>query len=324
MLYIGAVLGTDRWLNPVHVVRMSDRQAAKNDDRSRTQYAKQPKPLGLRWYQENSREQVRDEVLRQGLIPNNAVAERPGVPTTSSKPRYALTADFAALFDPVLSDAEIAARSRRWLTENLDPTALARTRLSRRINRPASGAVLVTFPNGEVRQMAAGPSSEITRSLIEDFAPRFLGNPAVLWVSESGEKVVAQDNELAAKLGLKIDVKRNLPDVILVDVGTGRSDFLLVFVEVVASDGAMIPSRVNALASIALAAGFDRDKVAFVTAYSSRERSEFRRSVAALAWRSFAWFATEPDHVMQLHDGLESETKLGDLIRRASNRSARR
>lgn len=35
MLYIGAVEGSNLWLGPVHVVRMSDKQALKQDQRSR-------------------------------------------------------------------------------------------------------------------------------------------------------------------------------------------------------------------------------------------------------------------------------------------------
>ena len=39
------------------------------------------------------------ETLRDGLIRVGAVVERSGLPTTSSKPRYALREGFAALFD---------------------------------------------------------------------------------------------------------------------------------------------------------------------------------------------------------------------------------
>lgn len=105
MLYIGAIEGTGRWAAPKQIVRMTDEQAAASEDAEREAYAAKSlkpgfQPDGKTWYLENSREQIRDETIRQGFIPNNAAVERPGLATTSSVPRYALQKDFAALFDP--------------------------------------------------------------------------------------------------------------------------------------------------------------------------------------------------------------------------------
>ena len=41
----------------------------------------------------------------------------------------------------------------------------------------------------------------------------------------------------------------------------------------------------------------------FVTAYRDRGARPAARAVQALAWGSFAWFMSEPDRLMQLHDG---------------------
>ena len=46
-----------------------------------------------------TREPIRDETLREGLVATGAVTERTDLATTSSKPRYASKANFAALFD---------------------------------------------------------------------------------------------------------------------------------------------------------------------------------------------------------------------------------
>ena len=170
--------------------------------------------------------------------------------------------------------------------------------------------ILVTFPNGETRRMAPGPSSTISKAVVEEFAKRYLTNPAVLWISESGAKVVARDDELAAQLKLKISADRNLPDIILVDLGDGKGHgLLLVFVEVVATDGPITTQRQDALLAIATDAGFPKERVAFVTAYLDRSHAAFKKTVAELAWRSFAWFAAEPEHLIVLHDGREEATK---------------
>ena len=322
MLYIGAVEGTGVWLAPKHVMRMTSKQAGKKDQVARIAYgtdAMKPKfrPPGTAWYEDNSREPLRDETLRQGLMSNNAAVERPGLPTTSGKPRYALCADFAALFDPMLCGTRLDAAMISWQNANLSAAALARTALVRRGAVTSGDEVLVRFPNGETRHMSPGPSSIITKAVVEEFATRFLGRPAVLWISESGAKVVARDDELAKALKLKIEADRSLPDIILVDLGAeGASQLLLVFVEVVATDGPVTQQRRTALLTIATDAGFPETQVGFVTAYLDRSHISFKKSVSELAWGSFAWFASEPEHIFVLKDGATSPLQLSELLGR--------
>lgn len=315
MLYIGAVEGADEWTGPKQIYRMTDAQAAMHGDEERKTYASASlkpgfRPKGDTWYQDNSREQIRDESIRQGLIPNNAVSERPGLATTSSRPRYALQKDFAALFDPALSGEAFEQAAETWREQHLSATALARTVLMRRGATTTGEGILVTFPNGETRRMAPGPSSTISKAVIEEFAKRYLISPAVLWISESGAKVVSRDDELANQLKLKISADRNLPDIILVDLGDNKGHgVLLVFIEVVATDGPVTTQRQEALLTIATDAGFPKERVAFVTAYLDRSHGAFKKTVAELAWHSFAWFAAEPEHLIVLHNGREQSTK---------------
>ena len=315
MLYVGAVEGNGEWVGPKQIVRMTDAQAALAQDADRKAYAINSlkpgfQPAGKTWYQENSREQIRDETIRQGLIPNNAALERPGLATTSSAPRYALRKDFATLFNPSLTDETFQKAAGTWREQHLSATALARTVLMRRGATTTGEGILITFPNGETRRMAPGPSSTISKAVIEEFAHRYLKNPAVLWISESGAKIVARDDELAAQLKLKIAADRNLPDIILVDLGDAKDrQILLVFIEVVATDGPVSSQRMEALLKIAIDAGFPPERVAFVTAYLDRSHGAFKKTIAELAWRSFAWFAAEPEHLIVLHDGHEQPAK---------------
>lgn len=158
--------------------------------------------------------------------------------------------------------------------------------------------------------MAPGPSSTISQAVIEEFAGRYLKNPVVLWLSESGAKIVARDDQLAAQLGLKISADKNLPDIILVDLGeTDSAQVLLVFIEVVATDGPVTPQRKDALLKLATDAGFQTERVAFVTAYMDRSHQAFKKTVPELAWQSFAWFAAEPGNLVVLHEGKEEAAK---------------
>ena len=308
-LYIDAVEGSGTYLGPKHVYRMTDERAARTDAADRASYATGvlrtgSQVEGRRWYQDNTREPIRDETLREGLVAIGAVTERTDPATTSSKPRYALKAGFAALFDPDLADEALRVRIAAWQAEALNKGALARLAIVRRGAGVSADQVLVTFPNGETRRMKPGPSSAITKAVVEVFAPTFLTDPAVLFLSESGNKVVARDDELARSIGLAIQADRNLPDTILVDLGPTHP--LLVFVEVVATDGPISERRKEALEALVAETGFPAEHVAFVTAFLDRSAGPFKKTVDSLAWGSYAWFAAEPERLLIFSDAPRS------------------
>lgn len=310
-LYVDAIEGNDRWIAPRYVIRMSDAQAGLQADAHRTAYyeamhkSKAPDPAG-RWYAENSREALRDEVIRQGLVPVNAMVERTGVAVTARHGKYALTRDFADLFDPALAGKEFGTHARAWATRYLAPAALARAALVRNSASTASGNITVSCPGGHAIVMPPGPSPMITKAVVEIFAPTFLANPRVAWISDSASKQPFKDAPLESPLQIKLDATALLPDLVLVDLDPpGRQGrVLIVFVEVVASDGPVNEQRKAALLNL-IASGpraYGPEDAAFVTAYMDRTADAARRTLHSLAWGSFAWFVSEPENLVQLHD----------------------
>lgn len=303
MFYVGAVEDYGHWLRPNQVTRMTDLQSRQGDPESRLAWVQQSlssarDEIPGRWYKDNTREPTRDEVIRQGLLALGAVIVRPGLPTTSPEPRYALARDFAALF--MVDPAETASRIEPWRRQHLSAAGLARVALVRRAVAPVpeEDTTLVTFPSGETRRLAPGLSSQIIKAVIEEFALRYLEKPAVVLLSESQQKVVARDEGLARELGLSISPDRLLPDAILVDLGPPEP--LLVFVEVVATDGAITEERKRALTALCTSAGYEVESIAFVTAFLDRDVSPFRKLFPEIAWGAFVWFRSEPDHVVLL------------------------
>jgi len=315
-LYIGAVEGSGIFFGPKHVYRMTEEQARLSADGDRNAYLDAIKTgkliEGTRWYADNTREPIRDETLRDGLIPTGAVVRREGIATTSGLPRYALKAEFARLFDPTLTGSKLTRAINDFQKRNLTRGALARITLMRAGAIASGSTVTVSMPNGERRNLTPGPSSEIAKAVVERFATRYLTTPAVLWLSESGRKIVLHDDQLATSIGLTIPHDRVLPDLILVDLLPGGT--LIVFVEIVATDGAVTVRRQEELFSISDSAGYDRRQVAFLTAYSDRESPGFRKTATQLAWNSFAWFASEPEHIIVLRSGAEKAVTLSELI----------
>lgn len=319
MLYIGAIEGSGRYLSPKHVYRMSDEQAGLTSDAERIEYARAvmlpgSRPRGKQWYADTSREPIRDETLRHGLVSVGAAVGRKDLAPTSPLPRYALTQSFAELFSPSLDPGQLDAAITRWQKTHLTASALARVALVRSGVSKNPTDFLVTFPNGETRNMSPGVSSMISKHVVEAFAPRFLEAPGVLWLSESGNKVVSRDDILAKSIGLHIDPSRNLPDVILVDVAASAT--LIVFVEVVATDGPVSELRRTELLRLATEAGFLEEQVAFVTAFLDRDAPALRRAFATIAWNSFVWVASEPESIIALVGGnTQPSPLLRDLLR---------
>jgi hypothetical protein len=304
-LYIGAVEGTGNLLAPKHVYRMSDQQAALHEQAARDAYrsavlAPGYKPGVSRWYEDNSREGIRDDTIREGFL-QLGVMTAIELPTTSAKPRYALTAPFAALFSPGLDEVRFLEAARKFRETALSKGALARIQLRQALGTDNDIGVPVRFPGGEVRQMAPGPSSLISKAVIEEFAPRFLSQPAVIWLSESGNKVVSRDDAITQAIGLTLRTEKDLPDIILADLEPAEP--LLVFVEVVASDGPFNERRKGTLLQQALADGFQPERLLFVSAFADRSHQAFRRLVGDIAWGSIVWFAAEPGHVVLLSGG---------------------
>ena len=133
-------------------------------------------------------------------------------------------------------------------------------------------------------------------------------------ISESATKLDYEDRRIGETIGFRIDISSTLPDLVLVDLAA--SQLLLVFVECVVSDGAITKQRREELLDLAIQQGFTDRNCAFVTAFEDRSAPVFRKVSSSLAWATFAWFASEPDHVIHFHEGgTETTRSLSDLLR---------
>lgn len=147
-IYIGAVEGLGRYLGPIHVYRMTTKQATRSNDLDREKYTrgvprKNFRVPGTRWYADNTREPIRDETLRDGLVAVGAVLRREDLPTTSANPRYALKADFAALFDPALEGESLETAIAAFQAKHLSKSALARISIMAAGAAGSGGGLLV-------------------------------------------------------------------------------------------------------------------------------------------------------------------------------------
>ncbi|MGO9379164.1 MAG: hypothetical protein ACLP29_11545 [Dissulfurispiraceae bacterium] len=203
-LYGGFIEGHGRYLRPSHVYFFTKEQAAKNSDAERTDWlsvATRPgnRPEGERWYADTSKETIRDDLMRNRLLPLGIMHKRTGEATTAMTPINFISADFAALFDPALTDEEVKLRSITWQEEHLDQATLQRMALRAKGIQTKDGDVFIEMPDGTRIRISGGPSAPILKGLIEDYATKHLQRPAVLWLSASDKKSYPQG--LVARAG---------------------------------------------------------------------------------------------------------------------------
>jgi hypothetical protein len=251
-LYGGFIEGHSRFLRPSYVYLFTEEQALKTSDAERADWIgiasrQGGRPSGKRWYADTTREPIRDDLMRNQFLRLGVMQKLSGKSPTSSAPINCLSADFAALFSPQLTGDVLTATVRAWYTQHLDKATQQRMALRAQGIHAKGGDLLIDMPDGTRIRITAGPSSDIAKDLIEQFATRHLENPAVLWLSTSDKKAIPQFVEMSASVGLKFNVGADLPDLILADM---KQPIRFLFCEIVATDGAVTDSRKQALLAI--------------------------------------------------------------------------
>ncbi len=311
MVYVDGVVPDDgdlpaeaTWARPSMCLWLSDAAYARADVASRSAWwkaamggAKKVAALLEQWgeqfeprYADNTRETLRDETFPKWLD-EGAMRVRPGIKTTSSQPRWALTASFADLFDPHLAGDELVAAIDAWRDAHMSPGGRLKA-LTAQQREQRTHAIRVELPDGEIRSLEPGEASVILKGVIEAWAPARLADPVVLTISEPGDKIYTADNTVLLRLGLAIDTSTLLPDAVLVDIGAEPPTFWVV--EAVASDGPIDEDRKRALLRWAVSQRIPESNCQFLTAFGSRNSGPARRRLKDLAVGTYAWYADEP------------------------------
>jgi hypothetical protein len=249
-------------------------------------------------YADNTRETLRDETFSE-WHEQGALRQRYGIATSSSLGRWALDADFAELFDPMLLDLGLDAAIENWRDTHMTPGA--RLRATRAADRVRSEhEVRVALPGGAIRSLEPGDASVIIKGVIEEWAPRRLADPVVLTISEPGDKIFMGDAALLRRLGIGIDVTRVLPDALIADLAVDPVAFWVI--EAVATDGPIDERRRAKLLAWAEEQRIPLSACSFLSAFISRSDGAARRRLKDLAVGTFAWYADEPDRELAWYE----------------------
>ena len=234
-------------------------------------------------YAPNTRETFRRQVLHQFV--QGRIAEHnpfdPSLPVNSPRSHYAV------------SEAALVAIQRYGTSDwqkAVEDFHYEHGSLAESYSSPRDFLMIpVRLPNGETVQLSPGDHNLLQRSIVEDFAPRFVPGAFLLYLGDTAGKDLFLDKDGLEQIGFIIDEHGKLPD--LVFYHPERAALLLV--EAVTSHGPVTPKRVTELREMMKDSPA---QVVFVTAFL--DFGEFRKHITEVAWDTDVWISEVPDHMI--------------------------
>ncbi|MGI0020111.1 MAG: BsuBI/PstI family type II restriction endonuclease [Nitrososphaera sp.] len=121
----------------------------------------------------------------------------------------------------------------------------------------------VTLPDGRPVTLSSGGQNTLIKKIIEEFAPRFTKDGKVLYLGDTGNKTLVLEEEALGRLGIKIEPRGKIPDVIIHDT---KNNWLFL-IEAVTSHGPISGKRIEELQEIFKNA---KSGLVYVTAFLDR------------------------------------------------------
>jgi hypothetical protein len=166
-------------------------------------------------------------------------------------------------------------------------TLIARYAKEREQNR-----IPVEIALGKKITLSPGEHSELIRTIIEDFAPRFAPCSMLVYAGDTGDKWGYFDAALLSELGVDVDSHGKMPDVVL--YYTEKNWLLLV--ESVTSHGPVDGKRHDELASL-----FAKSTAGLVYVTAFPNRAIMGRYLGEIAWETEVWIADAPSHLIHFN-----------------------
>lgn len=140
-----------------------------------------------------------------------------------------------------------------------------------------------------------GPHNKIQKAIIEEFLPRYGYNAKILYVGDTSEKTLLKFNEEMQKIGLNIEDRGMLPDI----VAYSTQKKWLYLIEAVHSSNPLSPERCIELRRTVLSDY--KSGVVYVTAFLSMK--DATKWLGQIAWETEVWLADTPDHLIHFNGG---------------------
>ena len=234
-------------------------------------------------YAPNTRETIRRQTLHQFCEAGVALynPDDPDRAVNSPKACYQIAPDALKLIRLYLS-SEWEAKLAVWLSER--STLVQRYAMERN-----KSLIPPTISDGNEIHLSPGAHSGLIKDIVTEFGPRFLGGAKVLYLGDTGAKEDFFDTEALKILGIVVDRKGKLPDVVMYQ----EAKNWLVLIEAVTSHGPIDGKRYIELTKLFEKCAAD---LVFVTAFP--DRSTMTRFSAQVSWETEVWIADSPEHMI--------------------------
>lgn len=237
-------------------------------------------------YAPNTRETFRRQTLHQfikgGIVLYNP--DKPDRPVNSPKACYQVTTE---LFDVLCTygtdswDENLS----EWLAER--ETLVAQYAMEREMEM-----IPLTLDDGSEIKLSPGIHSQLIHDIVVEFGPRFAPGSEVIYLGDTGAKDDFFRKERLAELGVEVDRKGKLPDVVLY---WQERDWLLL-IESVTSHGPVDGKRHGELSEL-----FENASPGLVYVTAFPDRKIMSKYVGEISWETEVWVSEAPTHMIHFN-----------------------
>ncbi|KIL39586.1 restriction endonuclease BsuBI [Gordoniibacillus kamchatkensis] len=237
-------------------------------------------------YAPNTRETFRRQTMHQFIEAGISLynPDKPTRPVNSPKAVYQIEPEALKLI-------------RKYGTSQWEPAleaylATRETLVERYAKEREQNRLPVQIAPGKQIHISQGEHSELIKAIIEDFAARYVPGGILIYAGDTGDKWGYFDEELLSRLGVRVNSKGKMPDVILY---YPEKDWLLL-IESVTSHGPVDGKRHDELARLFKDSSAG---IVYVTAFPNR--AVMARYLSVIAWETEVWVADAPSHLIHFN-----------------------
>lgn len=237
-------------------------------------------------YAPNTRETFRRQTLHQfcdgGIALYNP--DEPGRPVNSPKACYQIAAELHTVL--------LKYGTSEWESSLKEHIGNISTLVEQYTMARKMEMIPLKLNDGTDLTLSPGAHSQLIKDIIVEFGPRFAPDAEVIYIGDTGAKEDYFRKERLAELGVTVNRKGKLPDVVL--YWEERNWLLLI--ESVTSHGPVDSKRHGELAKLFANA---KPGLVYVTAFPDRKL--MAKYLIELSWETEVWVADAPTHMIHLN-----------------------
>lgn len=240
-------------------------------------------------YAPNTRETIRRQTLHQflqaGLVRYNP--DKPDRPVNSPQACYQIEPHVKAVIQRYEEPGW-----RELLVDYLSKRETLQVQYAMRREMEMVPLTILMDERLQEVKLSPGAHSELIQQIITEFGPRFAPGAEILYIGDTGAKEVFFRGDRLAALGVQLDRKSKLPDVVLYLPDKNW----LILAEAVTSHGPVDSKRMGELSDLFRHA---QPGLVFLTAFPDRET--MRKYLSEISWESEVWVADAPSHMIHFN-----------------------